>query len=241
MIDSHHFQPVAVRCHHAPRQQIVQRRSPKHRFFATGIHRDIAANTGRIRRRRITGKYQTGIICHIHNAPSHYTRTGINGCVSLFDTRQTGRPFQRIYSDQFFGVNHCGIKRQRHRTTGITGTATTRNNGQSQLDTITHQMTDFCFATRIQHHKRIFNPPVGGIGDMRNTGKTVKTDIVFTGMFGQQSQRLTPHFPRVFKVRFKGINRLMCGFNQLCDPQRSIRMFTFILCIAFLHLLKTMP
>jgi len=40
--------PVRVRRNHAPRQQIVQRRTPQYRLLATGVHRDIAADAGRV-------------------------------------------------------------------------------------------------------------------------------------------------------------------------------------------------
>lgn len=71
------------------------------------------------------------------------------------------------------------------RLPGIPRTATTRNNRQAEFDTVSNQLTDFIFVTWIKHHKRVFNSPVGGIGDVRNTGKTIEADIVFTGMFRQ--------------------------------------------------------
>ena len=42
------LQPVRIRRNHAPRHKIVQCRTPQHRFLATGVHRDIAADAGRI-------------------------------------------------------------------------------------------------------------------------------------------------------------------------------------------------
>ena len=129
VIESLNFQPVAVRCHHPPGQQIIQRRSPKHSLFATGVHRHIAAYARRVSRSRVAGKNQTGIFSHIHDATRHYTGTRMNCCVSLFDTLQAGRVFHTAYFYQLFCINHGGIGGQRHRATVIAGAATARNNG----------------------------------------------------------------------------------------------------------------
>ena len=109
----------------------------------------------------------------------------MNRRISLFDARQTGRMIHTAYINQFFGINDCRIGRQRHRATGITGSTAARNNGKPQLDAIAHQVTHFLLIGRIQHHKRIFDPPIGGISHMRYAGKTVKTDIILAGMFGE--------------------------------------------------------
>jgi len=53
VVDPFHFQPVAIRINHLPPGQIVERRAPQNRFFATGIHRDIAADAGGAGRSRV--------------------------------------------------------------------------------------------------------------------------------------------------------------------------------------------
>ncbi len=47
---------------------------------------------------------------------------------------------------------------------------------------------DFLFGIRVQHHERIFDAPVGCIGDMRNARQAVELDVVAAGDAGQRAQ-----------------------------------------------------
>ncbi len=60
VIEARHFQPVAVGIDHAPPQEVVDRRAPKHRLLAAGVHGDITADAGGIRGGRIDGEYEAG-------------------------------------------------------------------------------------------------------------------------------------------------------------------------------------
>ena len=98
--------------------------------------------------------------------------------------------FNRPQIDQLFGVDHHRQRIQRYRAAGVAGAAAARNDGQAQLDARTHQWRHFCFRVRRQHDKRIFDAPVGGIGDMRDPRQSVKTDVVLAGVTGQHLERL---------------------------------------------------
>ncbi len=49
---------------------------------------------------------------------------------------------------------------------------------------------------------------------MGNPGKTVKTDVVLAGMFGQRSQNLAPHGSHFLEMSLELVNRLPGGLDQ---------------------------
>jgi len=64
---------------------------------------------------------------------------------------------------------------------GVTGAATARDDRELELDQCPDDIDDLVFAVRVDDDKRILDPPVGRIGDMRDTCKAIKLDIVGPG------------------------------------------------------------
>src|SRR5438128_1617520 len=60
VIEPRHLEPVGVRRHHAPRDEIVERRTPEYGLLTACIHRHVAADARCVGRGWIDCKYQTG-------------------------------------------------------------------------------------------------------------------------------------------------------------------------------------
>ena len=86
---------------------------------------------------------------------------------------------------QLFGIDHSRLPGQRNRAAGVTRAAATRHDGQPQVDAALDQARHFNFSVRRQHHKRIFNPPIGCVGDVRYARQAVKFNVVFLGQLAQ--------------------------------------------------------
>ena len=233
------FQPVAIRVDHLPPGQIVQRCAPQHSLLAPGVHRNIAADAGSRGRSRVDRKYPSSQRCRFRNAIRDHASAGANRRVRRVVPRQN-KILNRPEVDQLFGIDHGRMRRQRHGTAGVTRTTATSDDGQPGLDTTAHQMADFFFGIRVQHHEGILNAPVGRIRYVRNAGQTVKSDVVAPRMLAQHFQHLTPQVQCFAKACFKAIDRLMRRFNQLLDLGRTIRVFPLALGPPLFHLSQAM-
>ena len=86
VIDPRHFHEVTAGIDHFPPGQIVERGSPKHGFFATGIHRDVAANARGFGRGWVDGKHPIGGGSGFGNARRDNAGTGSDGRACLLYT-----------------------------------------------------------------------------------------------------------------------------------------------------------
>src|SRR5665213_3649376 len=73
---------------------------------------------------------------------------------------------------------HDAAARQRERAARKASAAPARDDGQSQLDAALHERAHFFRAVRMQHVKRILDPPVGGVGDVRHARQAVEGDVL---------------------------------------------------------------
>src|SRR5690606_833845 len=71
--DASDLQPVAVRIDHAPPHEVVDGRAPQHRFLATGIHGDVAADAGSVGRGWIHREHQACTLGRLRDAAGHDT------------------------------------------------------------------------------------------------------------------------------------------------------------------------
>src|SRR3569623_1457167 len=145
------FQPVADRIDRAPASQIVECRAPQYFLLAAGVHRDIAADTGRLGRSRIDRKYEAGLFRRIGHALGHHAGTGIHRRVFASDSRQN-RHFDRPQVLELFGINDGRHRRERHGAAGIAGAAAARYDGQAQFDTRLPSAGHLLLANRRQDH-----------------------------------------------------------------------------------------
>ena len=162
VVETFDFQPVAVWCDHFPPGQIVERGAPQHSLFATGIHGDVAANARGLGGGWVHGKNESSPFCGFGDTLGNHASAGAYGADGMVNTWQVHK-FNRCDVDQFLGIDHHRVGGERHGTAGVTGAASTRNDGEAELDAVTHQRTDFFFGVRVEHHERIFDAPIGGV------------------------------------------------------------------------------
>ena len=180
------LKPFSLGRDHAPAGQIVERGAPQHSLFAAGIHRHIAADTGRLGRGRVDREHITMQLGQIGNAlrdhagfaPDRRHRLGHTGQAQQFDAAQRF---------ELFSIDDRAVPDQGHGAAGVAGAATPWNDRQAQLDATLHQIGHFGLGVGRQHDKRIFNPPVGCIGDMRDARQTIELDVVARGGLAEQS------------------------------------------------------
>jgi len=86
--------------------------------------------------------------------------------------------FNRAKHFQFFGIDYRCVRSQRDRAAGVTGAAATWDDRQPEFHQPGDERSHFGFGVGGQHHKRIFDAPVGRVGDMRHARESVKPDVV---------------------------------------------------------------
>ncbi len=179
--DSFHLQPATLRIDHCPGSQVVERRAPQHGLLAAGVHGDVAADARGIRRGRVTGKDAAGFFGALHDTTRDHAGPGADRRVGFSHAWQ--RDFRhRAHVEQLLGVDDDRARRQGYRATGVTRAAAARDDRQAELDATAHQQRNLGFGIGRQHDKRIFDTPVGSIGDMRDTRQAVKADVVLARM-----------------------------------------------------------
>ena len=178
VVNPRHFEPFRVGRNHAPRSQIVQRRAPQNGFFTARVHGDVAADARCFRRSRIDRKHITRPFRRVRHALGD--DTGFRPNRGDF-FRHTGKCFHFHFGDgiEFFGVNHHAFPRQRNSAAGVTRAAAARNNRQTEFDTAFHQLRHFLFGIGREDDKRVFDAPIGGIGNVRHARKAVELDVIF--------------------------------------------------------------
>src|SRR3546814_9121918 len=88
----------------------------------------------------------------------------------------------------------------------ITGAAATRNNCQLQLDTGAHQRRHFPLGVGCEHHERVFDAPVGRIGNMRYARQPVELDIVLGGDAREPARRVLAQIGYLAELAAKSIH-----------------------------------
>ena len=177
-------QPFALRVDHLPVGEVVQRRTPQHGFFAARVHRHVAAHAGRVGRSRIDGEHQTRLMRGFFHPPRYHARAAMDNRMFAVQARQFDK-FHAAMLVQLFRIDDCAHRIQRHGAAGITRAAAARDNRQIQFNQRAHQGRDFRFRVGIDDDKRIFDAPVGRIGNMRYPRQPVKHNIVRLGDFAQ--------------------------------------------------------
>ena len=165
VIEARDIQPVAIRIHHAPAGEIVERGTPQHGLLAAGIHGDVTADAGGFGRCRIDRKYEACFFSGVGDALGDHTRTRVNRRIFAIETGQL-QHFNRAEIFEFFGVDDRRHWRQRNRATGITGAAAARDDGEAELDAAFDQAGHLIFGVWRQHNKWVLDTPVGRIGHM---------------------------------------------------------------------------
>ena len=189
--DACDFEPVAVRIDHPPPGEIVERRAPEDRLFAACVDRDIAADAGRVRRRRVDGEHEAGGFGGIGDAPCHDAGAGR-------DRHDRGPEPGQVSGNhgperlQLLGVDDGAHGRERHGASRVAGPTTARDDRQAEFNAGAHKPGYLRLAVRMKDHERIGDAPVGCIGDVRYPGKRVETDVVGPCMAPEHALRPAP-------------------------------------------------
>jgi len=147
VIEARDLEPVAVGIDDSPPGQIVDGRSPQHRFLAARVHRDIASDARGVGRGRIDREHATASLGGLRYAACHDTGLGQHG---RHRPLQTGKleQFDAAAALQLLGVDHRRQFGQRNRASGIAGSASPRHDGQPQLGAGPHQARYFILGVR---------------------------------------------------------------------------------------------
>ena len=86
------------------------------------------------------------------------------------------------YEIHFFRIDDDAHRRHRYGAPGVSRTAAAGNDDELQFHGVAYQVRNLAFAVRSEDGERKFHAPVGGVGDVAGTGKSVKTDVVFVSM-----------------------------------------------------------
>lgn len=214
MVEAIDFQPVAVRIDHLPPGQVVERGTPQHGFLAAGIHRHVAADAGGFSRSRINGKDTSCECCSFRYTGGDDTGAGTDGGIGVSMAGQH-QFLDRPDVDQLLGVDDGRQVCQRHGAAGVAGAATTRNDGQAELDAILDQRGDFFLGIRVEDDEGVLDAPVGGVSDVRDACQPVEGDIVLARVFRQYLQRLLAQLGGFLETALETIDRGMCRSDQL--------------------------
>ena len=211
------FQPAGIRRHHAPRCQVVERRAPQHSLLAAGVHRNIATDARRVGRCRIDGEDEFLALRRFHHATRHDARTRVDrgcrhGSPRQNDTVDRRQPFE------FLGVDDRRTPIERHRAAGVTRAAASGNDRKFELDAPAHQAGNLGFGVRIEHEERVFNPPVGGVGDMRYARQAVEANVVTVRMARQDAHRAPAQLLRCTKRLRESVD----GRIRAVDERRDL-------------------
>jgi hypothetical protein len=79
---------------------------------------------------------------------------------------------------ELLGVDHRALPRERDRAAGVAGAAAARDDGQAQLDAALHQAGHLGLGVGREHHERVLDAPVGGVGHVRHARQAVELDVV---------------------------------------------------------------
>ena len=197
------FEPVAVRIDHAPPGQIVQRGAPQHGLLAARVHGDVAAHAGRLGRGRIHREHEAGGLGGLGHALGHHAGAGVNHRHRLGQAGQdTGLDLAQLV--EFLGVDDGRLPGQRNGAAGIARAAAARHDGQAQLDTGRDQRGDLILGIRRQHHERVLDAPVGGVGHVRDARQAIELDVVARGDAAQRLLRLLAQHGGLVELALEG-------------------------------------
>ncbi len=221
VIEALDLQPLGVGRDHFPGSEIVERGAPQHGLLAAGIHRDIAADAGGVGRGRIARENQAGRLGRFHRAPRHHARAAAQRRHGLVQTGQHYL-FDGIEAVELFGIDHGGQLDERDRAAGIAGAAAARDDREPELDARLDDERGFLFGIGMDHHERVLDAPVGGIGDVRYARQAVELDIVAMGDARKPRHGPAPQPEGFLELGFEGANRGMRGPEQFGDTLVAI-------------------
>ncbi len=221
MVQALDFQPVAVRIDHAPPGQVVQRGAPQHGLLAARVHGDVAADARGVDRGRVHGEDEAGFLSRFRHAARHHAGARVDGRHGVVDARQVGL-FDRIQALELFRVDDGRERRERHGAAGVAGAASARDDGQAQLEAALDDAGDLFFRIRREHHERVLDAPVGGVGDVRHARQAVELDVVLGGHAAEHLLGAAAQVVDLGEFVLEGLDGAARVRDQLLDPAGAL-------------------
>ena len=177
VVEANDFQPGCLWRHHPPRRQVVQRSAPQHGLFATSVHRNVAANAGGFCRCRVHRENKTATFGRVRHALRHHAGLRPNRGHRLLHARQDSH-LHLGHRFQLLGVNDRAFPCEWAGAACVTRSTATRDDGQAEVDATLDQACHFNFRIGGEHHERVFNSPVSGVGHVRYPTQAIKLNVV---------------------------------------------------------------
>ncbi len=185
VVDTFYQQPVAIRCHHFPAQQIINTGSPDYRMFSAGIGSDIAADGAGPQTGRVSCEYMR-LRCFHHLA-------GHSACSCCdcghFSLAAHISDLNRTNGIELFNIDHHSIVGQWYRTATQARPPPSGNNHQPQTCNSANQPRKFIGRIRRKYTERCVVPPVCGISGMMSQRIGIEMDIIRMGISGKSLAR----------------------------------------------------
>lgn len=227
VVQARDFEPVAVRIDHAPPGQVVQRGAPQHGLLAARVHGDVAADARGIDRGRVHREDETGALGGLRHAARHHAGGRIDGGDGVVDAGQVGH-LDRIQALQLLGVDDGRERRQRHGAAGVAGAASARDDGQAQLEAALDDAGHLVFRVRRQHHERVLDAPVGGVGDVRHARQAVELDVVLGGHAAEHLLGAAAQVVHLGEFVLEGLDGAARVHDQLLDLAGALIAFRVV-------------
>jgi hypothetical protein len=227
------FQPLRLGRDHAPGGQVVQRRAPQHGLLAARVHRDVAAYAGGFGGGRVDREHKAAALGGIGHALGDHAGFGPDGGDRCFKARQRDH-FHLGHGFELFGVDDGRLPGQRNRPAGVAGAAAARDDGQAQLDAGLDQAGHFHFGVGREDHKRVFDAPVGRVGDVRDAREAVELDVVLEGQLAQLAFGQAAQVVHLAEGGVEAGDSAAGGFQQLAHD--GVALLVRVWRAAFFHL-----
>ncbi len=227
VVQARDFEPVAVRIDHAPPGQVVQRGAPQHGLLAARVHGDVAADARGVDRGRVHREDETGALGGLRHAARHHAGGRIDGGDGVVDAGQVGH-LDRIQALQLFGIDDGRERRQRHGAAGVAGAASARDDGQAKLEAALDDAGHLVFRVRRQHHERVLDAPVGGVGDVRHARQAVELDVVLGGHAAEHLLGAAAQVVHLGEFVLEGLDGTARVHDQLLDLAGTLIAFRVV-------------
>ncbi len=101
-------------------------------------------------------------------------------------------------------------------------------------------MGDFFLGIRVEDDEGVFDAPVGGVGDVRDAGQAVESDVVATGVLAQHLEHLAAQVDGFAETCLEAVDGLLRGDDQAADLLRTLGILGLALGTTLLDFLQTM-
>ena len=213
VVQPRHLQPLGFGRDHLPARQVVQRGAPQHGLLAAGVHGHVAADAAGLGRGGVDREDIAAALGGVGHALRHHAGFAEEGGHRF---GHAGQPHQLDLAQRFelLGVDDGALPGQRHGAAGVAGAAAARDDGQAEFDAARHQAGHFGFAVGGEHDERVFDTPVGGVGDVRNAAQAVELEVVLGRAAAEHAARGLAQVPHGAELLGEALHGAARGVEQ---------------------------